>query len=477
MHATADSSPGFAPLPALAAGPRAAQSGGLGGMMDLSGTRVLVIGAGRTGLAVARLLDGRAARIRLADRSRDVSLEKCLSAAEAGWMDVRLGEAGEALLEGIDLVVPSPGVPRTAPELRAAVARGVPVLSEIELASQLLDVPLYAVTGTNGKSTTAELLGEMLRNDGRQVFVGGNLGPPLVEAVGAPVEVAVVEVSSYQLEWVERFRPVIGIWLNLTEDHLDRYDSLADYGATKARLFARQSRDDWAALSRDDPAVWESRRGFESRIASFGRTPGPDGARAEGDTLVVALPDVPEQRFDLSKTRLAGVHNRENLMAATLAAILAGTSQRAVQSAIDQFPGLPHRLEQLVVKNGVSWIDDSKGTNVGAVVRSLESVAAPVILLAGGVSKQGSYDTLRPLVADRVTRLVLFGAARHEMAAAFEELTSVTVVETLEEAVAETASASRPGDTVLLSPACSSFDQFRDYAERGDRFRALVEAL
>jgi UDP-N-acetylmuramoylalanine--D-glutamate ligase len=445
--------------------------------MELKGRRVLVIGAGRTGVAVTRFLLDRGAWVRLADRAPGDPAEKRLSLAAGGW-EWRPGEEGEALLDGVDWVVPSPGVPRESPLLLAARQRGLDVLSEIELASRFLSAPLYAVTGTNGKSTTTTLLGEMLRQDGREVFVGGNLGTPLIEAAGGRFDAIVAEISSFQLEWIHRFRPTIGVFLNLSEDHLDRYRSLEDYGDAKAAMFRNQTPDDWAVLSRDDPWVWRLRERIDSRVVSFGSTPACPGAFPRDEAIVAILPGRPgEVVLDLSRSRLRGAHNRENAMAAAVAALLAGASVRAVQAGIDGFQPLPHRMELVRERDGIRWIDDSKGTNVGAVVRSLQSVSPPVILLAGGTSKGGSYEPLRPLVRERVKRLVVFGAAAEEIAAALGNETETVRAGSLEEAVRRAAEAARPGDTILLSPGGASFDLFRDYAERGRRFRELVEAL
>ena len=447
--------------------------------MRLKGKRALVIGARRTGASAARYLARRGASVRLCDKSsREFDAERKRLAGEA--IEWCLGRDDAALVDGVDLVVPSPGVPRDHSLLRAASARGAAIVAEIELAFRGLDVPVYAITGTNGKSTTTELLGLMLRKAGRRPFVGGNLGTPLVEAVDADVDCAVAEISSFQLEWVEEFRPTIGVFLNLTDDHLDRYRSLDEYGEAKLALFRAQTAEDWAILSRDDAWVWSRREQVPGRVISFGVDAVEYGTFPRDGTIVVRLPEsgkANELVFAMASSRLRGVHNVENVMAASTAALAAGVEPAAVQAAIDEFAGLPHRLELVREHRGVSYVDDSKGTNVGAVVKSLASIPSPVILLAGGVDKGGSYTPLRKLVRERVKRLVLFGEARDKIRAELGAETDTIVVTTFEDAVAQAAAAARAGDTVLLSPACSSFDMFRDYAERGARFRALVEQL
>jgi len=449
-------------------------------MLAFASKKALVIGARRTGAAVARYLASQGASVRLCDRSTlgfDDERSKMAGVA-VEWC---LGREDVALLDEVNLVIPSPGVSRDHPLLNAAIGRGIEVLAEIELAYRSLAVPLYAVTGTNGKSTTTELLGRMLRRAGRRPFVGGNLGTPLIEAVGAPVDCAVAEVSSFQLEWVKELRPAIGIFLNLTDDHLDRYASLDEYGEAKTALFRAQTPEDWVVLSREDPWVWRFSRRLRGHAISFGFDEVEYGTFPRDGTIVIRLPDANRSGKELTiitaRTRLRGLHNLENVMAASTAALLAGATLASVQRAIDEFPGLPHRLQVVREKDGVAWVDDSKGTNVGAVVKSLASIDPPVILLAGGVDKGGSYEPLRSLVRQRVKRLVLFGEAREKIQRVLGEETQTMLVSSLEEAVARASAAARPGDTVLLSPACSSFDMFRDYAERGDRFRALVEAL
>jgi UDP-N-acetylmuramoylalanine--D-glutamate ligase len=437
---------------------------------------VLVVGYQRTGRAVATILAARGVRVRATD-ARTAEALPPLGPAVAG-VELRLGEDGAALLDGIDLVVPSPGVPRTAPVIAAAQARGVAVMSEIELAFRSLRCPIVAVTGTNGKSTTTTLVGLALRAAGRRVFVGGNLGTPLVSALADEPEVAVAEVSSFQLEWVERFRPVVACFLNLSPDHLDRHATLAEYRAAKARLFAAQEAGDWAVLNRDDPEVWRLADGLRARVVSFGARAVAEGAFVGEGFVGLRLPGESEERYDLGRMRLTGAHNLENVMAAAVVARLAGAPVDAVQRALDTAEPLPHRFARVAERDGVVWIDDSKATNVGAAASSLRACGGPVVLLAGGLDKGGGYDLLVRAAAATVRRALVFGAARESLAAAFEGAgVAVERVATLEEAVGAAARAARPGDTVLLAPACASFDMFADYAARGRAFRAAVEAL
>ena len=391
-------------------------------------------------------------------------IEYCLGSEPASWLD------------GVDYVVPSPGVPRDNALLRQALARHIPVLSEIELAYRSFRAPLVAVTGTNGKSTTTTLIGEMMKAGGQRVFVGGNLGVPFINAVSGEWDWAVLEISSFQLEWIEQFRPRIAVLLNVTEDHLDRYASFANYCATKARIFEVQAGEDVAILNRDDPRVWAMRNRIKGRIVSFGLAEVTEGVFTTAGEIIWRA-GVSEERFALDEVKIQGVHNVENMMAAVAAAKCAGISREFIQTTLNRFPGLEHRLEFVRDKDGVRYYNDSKGTNVGAVVKSLASFSEPVILLAGGVDKGGDYAPLNDGIKQKVRRLVLFGAAREIIAHALGALTETVIVDDLRAAVRDAAAHARAGDVVLLSPACSSFDQFSNYAERGKVFKSLVQKL
>jgi len=436
----------------------------------------LVIGLARTGKECARFLARQGAEVAVCDRRGAATLQQEIAAL--GGLPIRFHLGGEetSWLDAMDYVVPSPGVPMDNVMLREAVARHIPVLSEIELAQQFFRAPLIAITGTNGKSTTTTLIGAMLKADGGKTFLGGNLGAPFIGAVDDQWDWGVVEISSFQLEWVETFKPRIAVHLNITEDHLDRYPSFADYRQTKERIFAAQSGADWAILNRDDERVWALRDRLKAQVVSFGFSSIAQGVFATDDEIVWRAQGR-EERFSLKNVKIQGVHNIENMMAAIAAAQCAGVSRRAIEKTLEEFPGLEHRLEFVREKDGVRYYNDSKGTNVGAVVKSLASFSAPVILLAGGVDKGGEYAPLADGVAKKVRRLILFGAAKRTIAAALGHLTTTVMVEDIGAAVRDAAAHGRVGDVVLLSPACSSFDQFQNYAERGKVFKARVQEL
>jgi UDP-N-acetylmuramoylalanine--D-glutamate ligase len=444
--------------------------------MDLAGKRVMVIGLGVSGLAAARLLAGRGARLVMTDLRTDLSLDPNHGLTPPG--EIHLGAEDPSWLDGVDLVVTSPGVPASSTLLTEADRRRIPVIGELELGSRFVSAPIVAVTGTNGKSTVTTLIGEIFKAAGRRVFVGGNLGTPLVEAAEGEFDAVVAEVSSYQLERTEHFKPHIGVHLNLAEDHLDRYKNLDEYGSAKARLFRMQDRYDWAILNRDDPRVWFLRTKLAAQVMSFGLGPAeftPAIGYDAGDLIF----DIRTRhgRISLKRMRLAGRHNITNAMAAAAAALVSGVELRAIEAALAEFAGLPHRMEFVAESGGVTYIDDSKGTNVASVVEALAAVRAPIILIAGGMDKGGDYGPLRGPLGEKVRRLILIGAARDTMRAALEGATEIELVQTLGEAVRRAAAAASRGDTVLLSPACSSFDQFKNYAERGRIFQELVRAL
>ena len=444
--------------------------------MELKGKTVLVLGLARTGSECARFLINEGANVLVSDRKSEQELAPEITRLAGLPIRYFLGGEEREWLTGVDLVVPSPGVPEDNRLLKEAAKQRIPVLSEIELAYRFFRAPLMAITGTNGKSTTTTLVGEMLKASGRKVFVGGNLGAPFIGALSGDWEWGIIEVSSFQLEWVEEFRPRIAALLNLTEDHLDRYPDFQAYSAAKERIFAAQTAADVAILNRDDPLVWAMGGRLRARVVSFGFAEVDNGVFAAADEIVWR-DGSSEERFPLRHVKIQGVHNKENMMAAVAAAKSAAIEREVIQRTLEAFPGLEHRLEFVRQKDGVRYYNDSKGTNVGAVVKSLAGFSAPVILLAGGVDKGGDYGVLRDGIKQKVRRLILFGAAKQIIAAALGDLTETVIVNDIQSAVRDAAAHAQPGDVVLLSPACSSFDQFQNYAERGKVFKALVGAL
>ncbi len=415
---------------------------------ELRGKRVLVVGLARSGRAAAEVLAGLGAQVLGYDRDEELDVGRL----EELGVEVVLGSEEEMLLKGVELVVKSPGVPGETPLVAGARARRIPVWSEIELGSRLLDSPILGVTGTNGKTTTSELLGAVFRAADRPVEVAGNVGRPLTSLVGAvsPETWIVCELSSFQLEDVETLRPRVAVLLNLEPDHLDRHGTFEWYADAKLRMFEQQTEDDTAVLPRDFGPVPGAARRVEFRF----------------DDPLPAEPTIP------------GPHNRENAAAATAAARIVGISDEAIAAALRSFPGVPHRIEQVREVGGVRYVNDSKATNAAAARRALASFPdAALHVILGGRGKAEPYDALATDFKPG-DRAYLIGEAAGEIEVALSDA-GVPFVRSgdLARALGEAVEAAAPGDVVLLSPACASFDQFESFEARGDEFRRLVEAL
>jgi UDP-N-acetylmuramoylalanine--D-glutamate ligase len=452
--------------------------------MDLTAKNIAIVGMGRTGLATARFCLRRGATVRVSDAGSPETLADAVRQLTALGVAVELGPHRADAFRGAELIVVSPGVPHGIAPLADARLRGIPVWGEIEMASRFIEAPLVAVTGTNGKTTTTTLLGEMLRRSGLTPFVGGNIGRPLIEYVDTEpaADVVVCEVSSFQLDTIEAFHPRVAVLLNIAEDHLDRYDDLQAYAASKGRIFENQNGSDSAVYNADDPRVAALAAGAGSTRLPFHCRRRPElridsGAHVVGDRLLLYPRQGEALRLDLARFKPPGGHNRENATAAALAALAAGATPEGVQAALDAFVGLPHRLEWVAAVDGVDYFNDSKATNPDAVQRALESVPQPVVLILGGRDKGADLGVLREAVAGRVRGIVALGENRKRIAGLFGALVPVTPAFSMAEAVAAARETAVRGDTVLLSPACASFDLYVDYAQRGEAFRRAVAGL
>jgi len=451
---------------------------------EQSWRRVAVYGLGLSGRAAAALLRSRGVEVVAFDARTASALDLGPLAADAG-IDLRLGAEPERLPAGLDGVVTSPGVPFNQPLLRQARQAGLPVVAEVELAFALLDGEVVAITGSNGKSTTTALTGELLRRAGHRVEVCGNIGRPLAAAVEGPAgRVFVVELSSFQLEAVSHFRPRAAALLNLSADHLDRHGNLANYLAAKQRIFQRQRAGDIAVLGGDDPQIAAMALPAGVRRRTFAcQAEVEDGCRLVGDRVFEEQPDGGTvELFRSADLRLVGRHNLENAMAAALLARAVAAEPAAIASGMRAFSGLPHRLQWVAERCGVPWFDDSKGTNPGATARSLEGFDdGSVHLILGGRNKGADFSSLRSLLAQKACRVYLIGEAAAELADALGSATAAAPpleqAATLQRAVASAATRVVAGEVVVLSPACASFDQFRGFAERGETFQRLVRQL
>jgi UDP-N-acetylmuramoylalanine--D-glutamate ligase len=454
--------------------------------MELHGRKVLVVGMGRTGIASVRFLLKHGALVVATDSNASLKTEEDVKALEEKGCALRLGEHRvEDFLEA-DLIVISPGVALDLPPLGQAVRAGKTVIGEVEMASRFLSCPLVAVTGSNGKTTTVSLIQAMLEGAGIRHWVGGNIGRPLtdllLEGSGKDEEkprVIVAEISSFQLETIRSFRPWIAAWTNLSEDHLDRYPSMEAYGEAKFRIFMNQTARDYAIVPSRDRWLEERRTGLAAQLLRFG-TPGEELPEIclEGGRIHWRGPGHESgESYETARIRLPGCHNIENMMVALGVARLCGAPPRVVQHVMDTFEGLEHRLEFVEEIRGVAFYNDSKGTTVDSVVRALDSFSRPVLLLGGGKDKGGEFVPLRDPLHNHVRKLFLFGEAAGRMERELEGAVEIERVKDLEQAVSRAWEHARPGEVVLLSPACSSFDMFRDYEDRGNQFKRSVRSL
>ena len=445
-----------------------------------AGTKALVVGLARSGIAASRLLQRHGASVRAIDRRRAEELGPDAAELEGQGIEVRAGGMEPAALEGRDLVVVSPGVPLDHPLFREAERRGIPIAAEIELGFAVARAPIVAVTGTNGKSTTVELLGAFGRAAGRPTEVLGNIGTALSErAESVPQEgLLVVEVSSFQLETCTRFRPRVGVLLNVTPDHLDRHGTLERYAAIKARLFERQTEDDFRVQPLADPLLVSLLAPMRSRPLWFGfADPTGEGVWEERGQLRYRFDGREGNLIARDEAKLDGPHNTENMAAAAAAALAVDIPERAIASALRQFRGLPHRLALVAEIDGVRYVNDSKATNVDSMKRALESFGdAPITLIAGGRDKNGDFRAVAPLVTEKVRLAIYVGEAAPLLEKAWPHVRGARAA-TLEEAVRLARNETQPGGVVLLSPGCASYDMFRNFEERGARFEAAVHAL
>jgi UDP-N-acetylmuramoylalanine--D-glutamate ligase len=458
--------------------------------VDLAGARVTVIGLARSGVAACRLLQEAGASVTVADRKEPRDLGGMLVNIDRSEVRVSLGADYESSLDAADLVVISPGVPYRMDALERVRRRGIKVIGELELASWFLTAPILAVTGTNGKSTTVTLIGKMLAEHGKRAFVGGNLGTALSEAAWTalratkqgrpdPYDYLAVEVSSFQLETIDRFHPWIASVLNVTVDHQDRYDSVDHYLAAKRRIFENQTASDFALFNLDDERVAAMRQGVSARRLGFTRKRAMENDHdgrtyLEGDVIVTTVTGRRQEICRRNEIRMVGHHNVDNVMAAATYASVWGCPVEVIRRVVTTFPGLEHALELVRERRGVRFVNDSKGTNVDATLKALEGIDNPIWLIAGGRDKGGDFARLTEAVHRKVRRVILIGEAAPILKNLWSGVTEISEAATLQEAVELASRGAVAGEVVLLSPACASFDMFTDYQDRGRQFKAAV---
>lgn len=437
--------------------------------MELKGMKVLVVGAGKTGMETARFLVGRGASVSLSDGASEEKLGEKADMLKSLGVELETGGHTAETFLSADVIIPSPGVPFNIPPLAEAARKGVEIMSEVELASRFIDKPVIAVTGSNGKTTTSTLIADILRKSGKRVFLGANIGTPLISIVGKEDEydILVLELSSFQLQGVKTFRPNVAVILNVSPNHLDHHSSFEEYAGSKMNIFANQTPGDWCIYKADDEVIARYAGRIKSKKLPFG---GPGNAVSYDGTDVTFEGDT----YDLTGMKLAGYHNVENVMAAIASTCVMGADPEIIRRAVAEFDPLPHRNEYLGEIRGAKFYNDSKSTSPGATLRALESLHAPIILIAGGKDKGVSYDPLRNSIREKVKLLVLFGESRFRMKEDLGRDADSVLADSLEDAVNKTLASLAPGDTVLFSPACSSFDMFSSYEERGRRYKDIV---
>jgi UDP-N-acetylmuramoylalanine--D-glutamate ligase len=452
--------------------------------MELKDKRVLVVGLGKSGVASALFLKAQGARVTVSDTKSGDELRNEIPSLLDHGITVETGGHGERTFRGQDLIVVSPGVPVDAPLLTQARSLGEAVIGEIELAAQFLPGPIVAITGSNGKTTTTSLTGEILTAGGLPTLVGGNIGTPAISLAdhAKPESVIVLEVSSFQLETIQTFRPKIAVVLNVTPDHLDRHRTLEVYVDAKARIFENQRSDDFAVLNEDDPTCVSMAARTRAQVFWFSRQKEvKQGAWVrEGKILFRdGSSSQKNQQRDImlvSEIPLKGAHNLENVLAAVCAGALMGCAPEKIRQAVRDFKAVEHRLEFVATIRGVDYYNDSKATNVDATIKALESFPANIHLILGGKDKGSDYSVLNDLLRQRVKRVYTIGAAAGKIESQIKGV-EVVHADTLENALRKANAVAEAGDVVLLAPACASFDQFKNYEQRGQVFKEIVRGL
>ena len=448
--------------------------------MELKNKRVLVVGLGRSGVAAAFFLQDHGARVAVSDAKSEAQLEKEIPALLDRGISLETGRHSERTFRDQDLIVVSPGVPSDQPQLQHARALGIPVIGEIELAYRFLQGKVIAITGSNGKTTTTTLVGEILSKSGKQTLVGGNIGTPVISLVGqsSPEHLLVLEISSFQLETIQQFRPWTAAILNITPDHLDRHHTFEAYVEAKARIFENQQAGDFGLLNADDPTSVGLKERVKGSPFWFSRKqPVESGAFLHGDQIIFRNSGEDKSVLPVAEIQLKGAHNLENVLAAVAVGMLAGCQPEQVRKAVAEFRGVEHRLEPAGQVHGVAYYNDSKATNVDATIKALESFTGNIHIILGGKDKGSDYTVLTPLLRERAKGVYLIGAAAEKILSQIQGATHIVQSGTLDRAVRQASEAAVAGDIVLLAPACASFDQFENYEQRGRVFKKLVQAL
>jgi UDP-N-acetylmuramoylalanine--D-glutamate ligase len=447
--------------------------------MNVKGKRVLVVGLGKSGVASALFLESRGARVTVSDSKAEAQLNEEIPALLDRGIVVETGKHGERTFRDQDLIVVSPGVPFDVLPLQNARRLNIPVIGEIELAAQNVEGSIVAITGSNGKTTTTTLAGEIIASGGAKALVGGNIGTPAISFAdqSSPETWVVLEISSFQLETIQTFRPKIAVVLNVTPDHLDRHGSMENYTSAKARVFENQTSDDFAVLNLDNDVAAQMCKGLKPKVFWFSRAKEVErGAFVRGGSIFFKDAKSVEV-MPVADIGLKGAHNLENVLAAVCIGMLAGVEPEKIRRAVKEFKAVEHRLEFVAEIDGVQYFNDSKATNVDATIKALESFPKNIHLILGGKDKGSDYTVLNPLLAERVKQVYTIGAAAQKIEQQIGNTVPIVSSATLENAIRKAAQTASTGDIVLLAPACASFDQFDSYEHRGRVFKEIVQTL
>jgi len=448
-------------------------------MLELKDKKVIVLGLAKSGIAAAKLLLKKGAKVKISDIKSTSQLQDQIALLKE--LSIETGGHNEASLSDCELIVTSPGVPVDIPFLKKAQNLNIPVISEIELAYQYLQGNLVVgITGTNGKTTTTTLIGEILKTAKQKVVMAGNIGNPLSEVVEKIDKdcIVVVEISSFQLETIKEFKPNISVFLNFTPDHLDRHKNLGDYLKAKARIFENQTYKDFMVLNADNSTIMEVSKQFQPEPFYFSITKKDfkNGVWIEKNQIISKFKGNEKNICKTQEIRLIGLHNLENALAAIGVSIILDTNLDAVRKTLREFKGVEHRLEEVACINGIRFINDSKATNVDSVIVALKSLPKPIVLIAGGRGKGCDYSRLNYLLSTKVKALILLGEAKDEIANQVN-FNNIFKVQSLHDAVELSYKLAKPKDTILLSPACASYDMFKNFEERGNEFKKEVVKL
>ena len=446
--------------------------------MNLEGKKILVVGLGETGKALCTFLAGRKARVKVSEKNPAANLEKDMGFWSGKKITVETGPHNRLSFLEADLIIPSPGV-AMIPEMEEARTKGIPILSEVELASKFLKGKIVGITGSNGKSTTAVLTHKILKDGGLDAFLAGNIGTPLISFVDASEDshIYVTELSSFQLEHIDFFSAAVSVFLNLSPDHLDWHKSFENYFEAKKKLFFTQKKSGSAILNRDDPAVWSLAAEAPARVLAFSRQREIHNGCFTRKNWIVLRDEIEERIIETSDIPLRGAHNIDNVMASALVGFLLSVPLSSIRKTIKSFHGLEHRLERITEIGGVEFYNDSKATNVEAAITSINSFNQSIVLILGGRDKGSDFNKLRKSIQEKVKKVILVGEAKEAIKKSLKDYIPMADTSSLGEAVAEGFASAESGDVVLLAPACTSFDMFSNFEERGRRFKQEVYAL